>query len=129
MGKDFNEWNSLKQNLHNSNKKVIFKQRDIFWSSIGINIGFEQDGKGKIFSRPILVVKKFNNHIFYGIPLSTKIKQGSFFFEFTLNGKQSNALLVQGRIYDAKRLENKIGMISKDDFNNLKNSLKELLDI
>ena len=129
MGKDFNEWNSLKQNLHNSNKKVIFKQRDIFWSSIGINIGFEQDGKGKIFSRPILVVKKFNNHIFYGIPLSTKIKQGSFFFEFTLNAKQSNALLVQGRIYDAKRLENKIGMISKDDFNDLKNSLKELLDI
>ncbi len=127
--KEFERWNDLKQNIHDSKKEIIFKNRDIFWASIGINIGYEQDGKGKIFSRPILVVKKFNNNIFFGIPLSSQIKKGSFFFEFILNNKPSNALLVQGRIYDAKRLENKIGMISKDDFFNLKNSLKELLDV
>ena len=127
--KEFERWNDLKQNIDDSKKEIIFKNRDIFWASIGINIGYEQDGKGKIFSRPILVVKKFNNNIFFGIPLSSQIKKGSFFFEFILNNKPSNALLVQGRIYDAKRLENKIGMISKDDFYNLKNSLKELLDV
>lgn len=129
MNKEFNKWNSLKQKLHNSKKEIIFKQRDIFWISIGVNIGYEQDGKGKIFSRPVLVVKKFNHHIFFGIPLSTQIKQGSFFFEFSLNDKPSNALLVQGRIYDVKRLENKIGMISKDDFQQLKRKLKDLLDV
>lgn len=129
MNKEFNKWNSLKQKLHNSKKEIIFKQRDIFWISIGVNIGYEQDGKGKIFSRPVLVVKKFNHHIFFGIALSTQIKQGSFFFEFSLNDKPSNALLVQGRIYDVKRLENKIGMISKDDFQQLKRKLKDLLDV
>jgi mRNA interferase MazF len=98
MSKKFDKWNDLKQKLHYSKKEIIFKNRDIFWASIGINIGFEQDGKGKIFSRPVLVVKKFNNNIFFGIPLSSQIKKGSFFFNFLLNDKPSNALLVQGRI-------------------------------
>jgi len=36
---------------------------------------------------------------------------------------------VQGRLFDTKRLENRIGMINKDDFANIKKSLKELLDV
>jgi len=67
--------------------------------------------------------------MFFGIPLSTKIKQGSFFFEFELDGSKSNVLLVQGRLYDSKRLEMKIGMIKQDDFSNLKRKLRELLNI
>jgi mRNA interferase MazF len=129
MSKDFNEWNIIKENIHQNKKSVIFKERDIMWASIGVNIGYEQDGKGKIFSRPVLIVKKFNNNLFFGVPLSTQIKKGSFFYEFTLNNKPSNALLVQGRLYDSKRLENKIGMISKDDFYNLKKELKGLLNV
>jgi len=129
MSKKFNEWHQLKVILHNKKKKVLFKERDIFWASIGVNIGFEQDGKGTILSRPVLILKKHNQNLFFGIPLSTKIKEGSFFFEFILNNKPSCALLVQGRTYDVKRLENKIGMISKEDFFELKLKLKELLDV
>jgi len=129
MSKDFNQWHNLKQNLHNSRKVVVFKERDIIWASIGINIGYEQDGKGEISSRPLLILKKYNRNLFFGIPLSTKVKEGSFFFEFMLNDKPSSALLVQGRTYDVKRLENKIGMISKQDFSALKLKLKELLDV
>lgn len=129
MSKNFSEWNNIKQDLHKSQKSIIFKERDIIWTSVGVNIGYEQDGKGEIFSRPVLIVKKFSHNLFFGVPLSTQIKQGSFFFEFQLNNKPSNALLVQGRIYDAKRLENKIGMISKDDFVKLKRNLKELLNV
>ena len=129
MSKDFNQWHNLKQNLHNSQKIVVFKERDIIWASIGVNIGYEQDGKGEISSRPLLILKKYNRNLFFGIPLSTKIKEGSFFFEFMLNDKPSSALLVQGRTYDAKRLENKIGMISQKDFSALKLKLKELLDV
>ncbi|MDD5359347.1 MAG: type II toxin-antitoxin system PemK/MazF family toxin [Sulfurovaceae bacterium] len=101
----------------------------MFWASIGVNIGYEQDGKGEIFSRPVLIVKKYGKNIFFGIPLSTKIKEGSFFFDFYLNRQKSNALLVQGRTYDSKRLENKIGKISKEDFIKLKIKLRELLNL
>jgi mRNA interferase MazF len=70
----------------------------------------------------------YNKNLFFGVPLSTQIKQGSFFFEFEFNGKKSNALIVQGRIYDTKRLENRMGMIPNETFNNLKKQLKELLN-
>jgi len=129
MAKEFYKWYMLKEQLDNEKKEQYFKERDIFWASVGINIGYEQDGKGEIFSRPILVVKKYNKNIFFGVPLSTKIKEGTFFYTFTLNEKLSNALLVQGRIYDTKRLENKIGKISQKDFDILKIKLRELLNV
>ncbi|CUV65996.1 conserved hypothetical protein [Sulfurovum sp. enrichment culture clone C5] len=65
----------------------------------------------------------------FGIPLSTQIKEGSFFFSFDLNLQNSNALLVQGRTYDSKRLENKIGKISQEDFIKLKIKFRELLNL
>lgn len=130
MCKEFDKWNNIKIDLHNKTNKIVTpKDREIYWASIGVNIGFEQDGKGEILSRPVLIVKKYSKNMFFGIPLSTKIKKGSFFFEFELNDKKSNALLVQGRLYDTKRLENRIGMINKNDFLNLKIKLKELLDV
>ena len=129
MSKKFSEWNELKIQLHNNKKEQYFKERDIFWVSIGVNIGFEQDGKGEIFSRPVLIVKKYGKNIFFGIPLSTQLKEGSFFFDFELEGQKSHALLVQARIYDAKRLENKIGKIFVDDFKRLKTKLGELLEL
>lgn len=127
--KNFDAWNDIKKEIDNHVNTIIFKERDIFWTSIGENIGFEQNGKGDIFSRPVLVMKKFSKNMFFGIPLSTQMKQGNFFFEFDLNGEKSNALIVQGRLFDAKRLENKIGMIEKGDFEYLKTKLKELLNV
>ena len=127
--KKFDEWNEVKKSISQEKNVVYFKERDIFWASIGVNVGFEQDGKGDIFSRPVLILKKYSKNIFLGIPLSTKIKEGSFFFNFKLNGKNSNALLVQSRIYDSKRLENKTGMISKDDFELLKRKFKDLINV
>lgn len=129
MSKKFSEWNELKIQLHNNKKEQYFKERDIFWVSIGVNIGFEQDGKGEIFSRPVLIVKKYGKNIFFGIPLSTQLKEGSFFFDFELDGQKSSALLVQARIYDAKRLENKIGKLSVEDFKRLKIKPGELLEL
>jgi len=127
--KKFDEWNEVKKSISQEKNVVYFIERDIFWASIGVNIGFEQDGKGDIFSRPVLILKKYSKNIFLGIPLSTKIKEGSFFFSFKLNGKVSNALLVQSRSYDSKRLENKIGMISKNDFELLKKRFRELVNV
>ncbi len=127
--KEFDEWNELKKSINREENKVFFRERDIFWTSIGLNIGYEQDGKGEIFSRPVLVLRKYSKNMFLGIPLSTKLKQGSFFFEFILNDERSNALLVQARIYDSKRLENKIGMISKEEFEQLKLKIRELMNV
>jgi mRNA interferase MazF len=128
-GKKFDEWNDVKKNLNNAKKDIFFEEREIFWASIGYNIGFEQNGKGKVFSRPVLVVTKFSKNIFLGVPLSSQIKDGNFFFKFKLNGEISTALLVQARLFDSKRLENKIGTMNKQNFLDLKNNLKKLMKL
>jgi hypothetical protein len=37
-------------------------------SSFGKNIGYEQNGSGANFSRPILIIRKFNNHMYWVVP-------------------------------------------------------------
>ena len=92
-------------------KKVILpKERELCW----VRISNEQNRKGEVFSRPVTIIKGFSHNMFFGIPLSTKI---------------SNALIAQGRLFDTKRLENRLSMISKDDCENIKNNLKGLLDV
>jgi mRNA interferase MazF len=128
--KRFSEWNEVKIRTESKKETIFFKEREIYWANIGENIGFEQDGKGKDFMRPILIFRKYNNRLFLGIPLSTQPRNGSFFFNFQfVNTKESCALLVQARTYDVKRLDRKIGMINKNDFMSLENKMKNLIRI
>lgn len=126
--KQFDEWNEVKKNIHAKKQLALFKERDIFWANIGENVGYEQCGKGDDFTRPVLVLKKFTTTMFFGIPLSTQPKNGSFFFSFEfIAGQSSTALLVQAKMFDVKRLDRKIGTMKKEDFEQLKNQMRSLL--
>ena len=132
MNSKYNNWNEIKKSVENENLFVGFKDRDIFYMKMGKNIGYEQDGKGDNFVRPIVIVKGFNKDIFFGIPLSTKIKEGRYYYKFEFQKKNelitNIALLSQMRLFSTKRLLNKIGMMSKEDFVKMKNKFKSLID-
>ena len=64
MKKSFDNWNKIKQNTHNDTKTIGFSQYEIIFMKLGANIGFEQDGQGVEFLRPVLVYRKFNNRVF-----------------------------------------------------------------
>ncbi len=72
--KEFDVWNSLKKKIQTDNNDINFfpKEGEVWMSAVGKNIGYEQNGSGDNFSRPILIIKKFNNHMFWGVPLSSK---------------------------------------------------------
>lgn len=131
--KNFNEWNEVKKSIEDEHNVIGFRDRDVFYIKMGENIGVEQNGKGEQFVRPIVVFKKFNRFMFFGIPLSTQIKNGKFYYHFTLNRRNGShteniALLSQMRLYSSKRLLNKIGVMAQDDFENMKNRFKDLLE-
>ena len=132
MDSQYNNWNEIKIAIEYENIIVGFKERDIFYMSIGKNIGFEQDGKGENFVRPVVIIKGFNKNMFFGIPLSTKMKEGKFYYKFRFQKKdelvENIALLSQMRLFSTKRLLNKIGVISKEDFIKMKNEFKSLID-
>ncbi len=131
----FDKWNEVKQNTNGKKHVRSFKERDIFYIHMGENIGFEQNGKGEKFIRPVIIYRKFTKEMFLGIPLSSQIKEGSFFYQFEFIKKskigekisKNIAILVQIRLFSAKRLINKIGVIDNDDFSKLKKRLKELI--
>ena len=71
MTKRFDEWNDTKKTVHKKTEVAHFREREIYVSTLGSNVGFEQDGKGDDFVRPVLVVRKFSKYSFIGIPLTS----------------------------------------------------------
>lgn len=94
---------------------------------MGVNVGFEQDGKNEYFTRPVLVLKKFSKDVFIGVPLSTSNKEGKYYYKFNFQGQESNALLSQIRLFDTKRLKDKLGRLPKSIFKELRQKVKDLL--
>ncbi|PIR41937.1 MAG: hypothetical protein COV30_00955 [Candidatus Yanofskybacteria bacterium CG10_big_fil_rev_8_21_14_0_10_37_15] len=104
------------------------KEGEVWMSSLGKNIGFEQNGSGGNFSRPILVVKKFNNHMFWCASLSTKQKKFDFYYNFTdPNGEKVSVILAQLKLVSVKRLKRKLYDISNNDLVKVKDELRGFL--
>src|SRR4051812_27319720 len=51
--------------------RVYFHEGDIWWVRLGVNVGFEIDGKHRQFARPVIVLRKYNQYSFLALPLST----------------------------------------------------------
>ena len=130
MKENFNQWNKLKQNINQKEIKINIKERNIYFISMGQNVGTESYGKGELFLRPVIVYKKLSHHSFIGIPLTSKIKEGSYYFTFNRkNGKKNSAMLNQMKTFDTKRVVSFNGTISKNVYIDLKSKLEIFLDI
>lgn len=128
--KDFDSWNIRKQSLNNTLfNPPYFKEKEIWWLSIGINIGYEEDGKHRNFSRPILIIKKFNKNIFLGVPLSTKLKVNPYYIKISIQSRIVSAMISQLRVFSSKRMLNKMGEVDKKDFCVVVRSVKDLLSL
>lgn len=127
---DFDSWNELKKKIdaENSEPDRFPKEGEVWMSSLGKNIGFEQNGSGDNFSRPVLIVKKFNNNMFWSIPLSTKQKDFDFYYNFTdLNDNQVSAILAQMKLISVKRLKRKLYDLPDAKLKDIKDRLKKFL--
>lgn len=128
MKKDFDGWNEKKKLLNNSDIS-FYHEREVWWCSLGINIGFEQDGKGKDFSRPVLVIKGFSKNVLLCIPLTTKLKEGKYYHNISLgDGIERKVILSQIRLIDSKRFEEKICTIDETQFSAIKQKIIRLIE-
>lgn len=123
----FNEWNRLKKKLHQKSFRPYFKVREVWWASIGQNIGDEQNGKNHRFERPVLVVQKFYNNLIFVLPLTSKVKEGSYYFRKVVNNIDGVIILSQGRVIDAKRLIRRIEVLDEESFSLIITRYKKLI--
>ena len=126
--KNFESWNKFKINLESTISEVIFHESEIWWSAIGANLGHEEDGKGDLYERPVLILKKFNENLLIAIPLSTKIKEGRFYVNFLDDKLSYSVLLSQTKVMSSKRLLRKISKLSRGRFSVVKNAYFKLLN-
>ena len=128
MDDEFDQWNKNKKDIETNKNRPLFHEREIWFISLGLNIGSEQNGKGSRFLRPIIIIKKFNNNIFWALPTTKKRRNGIYYYicEYK-KGVSTTALVSQLRIFDGKRLQYKIGDITEIDFEEIRKRIISFL--
>jgi mRNA interferase MazF len=117
MSKNFSEWLGLKRELDERQQTPpLVSVGDIWWASVGENVGSEMNGKSALFSRPVIVYKKLSHGFYFVIPTTTQPKRGSWFVRFRQQGKEMIACLHQARAIDHRRLSSKLGTLDDEDF-------------
>lgn len=92
--KRFDEWSIEKRRLHNYGRQTGVKTGELWWCAVGENIGVEINGKGEVFTRPVLVLKKLSKFGFMGISLTSQVHERSWYVKLRFRGKDEYAVLV-----------------------------------
>jgi mRNA interferase MazF len=94
MEKDFDGWTEQKKAINGESERLYFHTGDVWWVKLGVNVGFEMDGKRDDFARPVIVLKKFNQFSFLALPLTTNARPSPYRFPVgEIDGKLSFAVL------------------------------------
>lgn len=121
------QWFGVKLNLHNGTRPVLrFSEAEVWWCNFGENIGVEVNGKNELFTRPVLIFKKLNKHSFMGIPLTSQPHFGSWYVKFGFKDKIDYANLAQAKTLSSKRLHDRMGELTRGDFEQVKIAFKKL---
>lgn len=125
--KNFIDWFRLKPRLDLIKISPNFSEREVWNCHFGVNIGYEMDGKNLKFIRPVLVYKKLNHNSFIGIPLTSKLKNGSWYYPSFIQGVEGRYILSQIRVFDSKRLYNRLERVYNKDFKDIQKNLLSFL--
>ena len=113
---DLLDWCKVKIFLARKPIKSSFRDGEIWWCHVGMNVGMEIFGKGEVFERPVLIFKKLDKSLFFGIPLTTQQKDGNQYVPVVVGGRNVRAVLSQARTFDSRRLINKVGELGSGSF-------------
>ncbi len=128
MKKDFDGWNREKKNIHNIAENRFYKVREVWWCSVGLNVGFEQDGTSEQYQRPVLVLKGFSRQVCWVIPLTTSQKKNPYHVRIAeIEGRECFAILSQLRLIDTKRFTNRLTIIDGVIFEEIRKAVRDLV--
>ena len=123
----FLEWIGLKEKLHQGTQSPpLVTAGDIWWASVGQNVGSEINGKSRLFSRPVIIFKKLAHGFYFVIPTTTKPKIGSWYVPFRQADRGMIASLHQARAIDHRRLSTKLGQLDDSDFERVREGFWKL---
>ena len=125
--RNFKTWMPVKERLHYFGGHPNISEREVWWASVGENVGSEICGKGRECMRPVIVFRKLDRYSFLAIPLTSKNHEGSWYAHFELNGKKQTAVVSQIECMSVLRLRRKIGDLTNGDFQIVEKAFKKLI--
>ncbi|MDP3962257.1 MAG: type II toxin-antitoxin system PemK/MazF family toxin [bacterium] len=127
--KDFDKWNSLKKkiDLREVDESIFFHERDVWWCSIGVNIGVESNGKNDFFERPVLILKVFNKDMIWCLSITSTIKASPFYYLINFETGPRSVMITQIRTVSSKRFLRKVDSVSDEDFVAIKYAVSAIL--
>jgi mRNA interferase MazF len=124
--KDFDRWNEAKKRVERSTFTEYVHTREVWWCSLGLNVGREQDGDAS-FERPVLILRKFNREMVLVIPLTTSTKRTPYHFIFPYNATEVAAVLSQVRLVSTKRLKRRMYRMPDPLFDELRSAVQQMI--
>lgn len=127
MKKDFDEWNKVKKKA-NAEQARLYTVREIGRCRLRVNIGTEQDGRGELFLRPVLISRGFGPDACLVTPLTTSQRKHPLRISIGMvDDKKARVNLSQIRVVDTRRLVEKIGFLNKKKFADARKAARGLL--
>ena len=101
--------------------------REVWWCSLGLNIGHEQDGKHAAFERPVLVLRKFNRESVLVAPITSQLKRTPYHVRFTHDGIEYAVIISQVRLISTRRLRRRIFRMPEDKFRAVLSAVQRMI--
>jgi len=132
--KDFDTWNKVKKQTEETKREVFAHPREVWWCSLGVNIGAEIDGKNDSFERPVIVMKVYNRETMLVLPTTGRAKLNKFHLPLEIESlnketkeitsKTVHVKLTQARVISNRRLIRKVGVIEEGAFLNIQKAFR-----
>lgn len=97
------------------------------WCYAGVNIGSEEDGKGKKFTRPALILKTFGDCLVLVVFTTSQIKTGKYYYPLVIGGIEVCAILNQIRVVDRRRIRDYVDEITDDELKKIRLAVVNLI--
>ena len=141
--KDFDSWNEYKKDLEKlktplavydkktESYKYLFRTSEIWYCSVGVNIGVEICGKNQHFERPVLVIRK-TGRSFVCLPMtSQKPNNPMLYYDLSFTDEnnesvESYVLITSPLTFDVNRLQRRVRKVFEPIFKDL---MKKYLDV
>ncbi|MGE3702619.1 MAG: type II toxin-antitoxin system PemK/MazF family toxin [Hyphomicrobiaceae bacterium] len=128
MQKDFDRWNDRKKEVdHSTFRRFRQREREVWWCTLGVNVGSEQDGSQDFFERPVLVVRKFNKDTVLIVPLTSSPRRTPYHIAVRHQGTEFVAVVSQLRLISTKRLARKIYQMDRAIFAEIVTRIRAML--
>ena len=127
MQKDFDRWNEAKKEIDRTSFRPLVHIREVWWCSLGVNVGREEDGNEEFFERPVLVLNKFNRDMVLAIPMTTTPKRTPYHFLIPYNDTEVALVLSQLRLVSTKRLKRRMYQMPDPLFDEVRSAVQRMI--